>query len=223
VLATASSGGSTQLFGLPSQIVHAPSQAAFITYGDASFAYGYSYVMFAQSGIGQVPFKLNSIQKPYIAAGYFPVLIVDQATGNLYGHGDATLGKLGLGSNVDQASTPTLIKVGVPVSNKIAAGLYHSMVVSQDLKSLYSFGYSYDGQACFPSYNFYPTLVNTTSMGVGGTSSNITIAQVAAGKTHSLILLSDSRMYACGDNCTFFAFIFLTQLKFFKLTSTFSL
>jgi alpha-tubulin suppressor-like RCC1 family protein len=133
------------------------------------------------------------------AAGAAFALALTSA-GQLYGWGINQYGQLGNATNNGTTTanpTPTLI--ALPGQNgaitRIAAGFSHALVATSS-GQLYAFGADGRGQLGYSTAqpaNPAPTLVSLPGQ-------NGTIAQIAAGAGHSLVLTTGGQLYAFGAN-----------------------
>ena len=123
-----------------------------------------------------------------VAAGQYMTEILD-SDGDVYAWGDGAMGELG-DRGTSNESTP--VEVAVSGVTAIAAGGYHSLVIS--LGSVYAYGYGGLGQ-----------------LGDGATSnaafrveanlpSGVTATAVAAGEYHSMAIGSNGKLYSWGNN-----------------------
>ena len=127
-----------------------------------------------------------------IVAGSFHSFLLT-SDGRVYACGYNRKGQLGLGDNNDR-STFTLVPTTTtsPIIS-IVAGSYHSLLLTSDGR-VYACGSNGDGQLGLGDTNDRSTftLVPTTT--------TAPIISIVAGSDHSLLLTSDGRVYACGDN-----------------------
>jgi alpha-tubulin suppressor-like RCC1 family protein len=119
-----------------------------------------------------------------------------KSDGTVYACGDNTNGALGMGpSDTTNRYVPTLISTTYLTNvTQVSAG-NHSLFMKSD-RTVYACGYNGYGQlgmGLLDTTNRYvPTLISTTYL------TNVT--QVSAGMYHSLFLISDRTVYACGRN-----------------------
>jgi len=117
------------------------------------------------------------------------LVLLNDGTIKAFGSNDQ--GQLGLGNVVNPISTPTLIP-NLSNVKQISCGAQHSLVLLND-STVKSFGNNYNGQLGLGNttspYNT-PTLISGLS----------SIKQIACGGYHSLVLLNDGTVKACGQN-----------------------
>jgi alpha-tubulin suppressor-like RCC1 family protein len=137
-----------------------------------------------------------------LAAGYGHSLVLT-SSGQLYAFGINNYGQLGSTTNNGTSNpnaTPTLVTLpgAVGTVTRIAAGNGYSLVATSS-GQLYAFGNNHDGQLGSATNNGKlnpnPTPTPVTLPGAVGT-----VAQVAAGTDHSLVMTSSGQLYAFGDN-----------------------
>jgi alpha-tubulin suppressor-like RCC1 family protein len=123
-----------------------------------------------------------------VAAGQF----MTEALGsdaNVYAWGDGAMGELGNGTSVNETSP---IKVNVSAVTAIAAGGYHSLVIS--LGSVFAYGYNGFGQL---GNN---TLANESTRVKAILPAGVTPLAITAGLYHSMATGSNGKLYAWGNN-----------------------
>ncbi len=135
-----------------------------------------------------------------IAAGSVHSLALT-STGQLYAFGDNHHGQLGNTTNNgnDNANpTPTLVSFPSGTIARIVAGGDHNLILTST-GQLYAFGRNTFGEL--------GSTVNNGTDGASPTPSQVTlppsagsIAQIAAGTIHSLVLTSTGQLYAFGNN-----------------------
>jgi alpha-tubulin suppressor-like RCC1 family protein len=122
------------------------------------------------------------------------------SSGQVYTFGGNGRGQLGRTQNTMANPTPTVVAfpgATGPVT-QIAAGSQHSLALTST-GQLYAFGSNFDGQlgnaqnTGMSTAHPTPTLVSLS--GVSGS-----IAQIAAGKTHTIVVTSTGQAFAFGDN-----------------------
>ena len=137
------------------------------------------------------------------ASGGFDHSLALTSSGQLYAFGYNIDGQLGNSIGVSATPNPTPALVTLPgligTISQISAGGYHSLVATSS-GQLYAFG-----------FNFYGQLGNVTNNGVMGASNPTptlvtlpgqvgTIAEIAGGQHHSLVLTTSGQLYAFGYN-----------------------
>ncbi len=127
-----------------------------------------------------------------IAAGQFHDLALT-STGTIYGWGYDGDGQLGDGKRTTPATPVTAAMPAGVHATAIAAGGYHSLAAGSD-GNLYSFGYNNDGQLGTGEKNLHakPTEVLMPA--------GVSAVALAAGLYHSVVVGSDGKVYAWGDN-----------------------
>ena len=149
----------------------------------------------------QLPDERGPVTQAAVGAGFSLVIT---SSGQLYTFGRNYYGELGDEANVGVIvaanPTPTLVTLSGATgpASQAAAGMGHSLVATTT-GQLYSFGYNWFGQlgntTNNQSENPNPTPTLVTLPGTSGT-----VAQVAAGGFHSLVVTSTGELYAFGDN-----------------------
>ncbi|CAE7764835.1 HERC1, partial [Symbiodinium sp. KB8] len=163
------------------------------------------------ANVGDTPDTLPSVQGGVhlggeavaVAAGYAHTLVAT-ASGKAFAFGGGAYGMLGYGTNSDVGGKPETLpySVGpVPLDGNavaVAAGQYHSLVLLDD-GSLWAFGSGEDGKLGYGN-----------SFDVGGTPETLPSEKgpvqlggkavaVAAGRSHSLVLLENGTVCAFGQ------------------------
>lgn len=142
----------------------------------------------------------NSLRVTQIAggSGHFVALLSD---GRVIAWGENDRGQLGDGTRVRRAG-PVLVQ-GVSGAVAVAAGYGFSLAVLSDGRVM-GWGANDDGQlgdGVTPRDSTEnDRLVPVYMKGVGGSGQLTGAVKVAAGGDHSLVLLSDGRVVACGNN-----------------------
>ncbi len=123
-----------------------------------------------------------------VAAGQFMTEALDTA-GNVYAWGDGAMGELGDGKVINEESP---IQVNVSGVTAIAAGGYHSLVIS--LGSVFAYGYGGFGQLGNGGTGNASTRVKASL------PNGVTATAVAAGLYHSMAVGNNGKLYSWGDN-----------------------
>ncbi len=129
-----------------------------------------------------------------VSAGYFHTMILKD-DGTLWATGRGTLGMLGTGDS-EHVSTPVEILVG-GTSGGVAAvssGVYHTMILKDD-GTLWATGRNDAGQLGTGDTTDVSTPVEILVDGVSGS-----VAAVAAGGSHTIILKTDGTLWVTGNN-----------------------
>ena len=136
------------------------------------------------------------------ASGYVHSLAVT-SSGQLYAFGNNAYGQLGVATNsgtgnANPTPTPVTLPGAIGPVTQIAAGEYHSLVVTSS-GQLYAFGYNAYGELGIATNsgtvtpNPTPTLVTLPGQ-IGP------VTQITAGGNHSLVVTSSGQLYAFGLN-----------------------
>jgi alpha-tubulin suppressor-like RCC1 family protein len=139
--------------------------------------------------------KISSLEDKNItaiAAGYVHSFAIDK-NGNVYVSGDNDNGQLGLG---DHDGRDTFTKISLFDGKNIivvAAGHYHSLALGSGGK-VYAAGWNSGGQLGLGDAKYYNGFTEVSSLG------GKNIIAITAGYAHSLVLGSDGKVYAAGDN-----------------------
>lgn len=167
--------------------------------------YGCGYNQYGQLGLGdcqnrhfwtQICSPLIEMKISQCILGYAYTLIAT-LDNKLYGCGDNRYGQLGLGNlpnTMYLTEIPLYLPVGVTIK-QIVANFSHTLLLTSEGK-LYGCGDNKAGQlglGNLPNTMYFTEIPLQLPVGV-------TINQIAAGKTHTLILTSEGRLYGCGDN-----------------------
>lgn len=134
-----------------------------------------------------------------ISAGAYHSLVLGKS-GSVYAFGRNAFGQLGTGT-IENVPTPERIE-SLPSASAIAAGAYHTLVLGRD-GSVWAFGSNTESQ-CGPALsesiqNEKGELVARRVIRPQKIIDSEAIA-IAAGSAHSLVLMSDGRVLAFGDN-----------------------
>ncbi len=111
------------------------------------------------------------------------------SNGDVYAWGDGAMGELGNGKSVDENSP---IQVNVSGVTALAAGGYHTLVISAG--SIFAYGYGGLGQLGDGA------LTNASTRVKVDFPSGVTPTAVAAGLYHSLAIGSNGKVYSWGNN-----------------------
>jgi alpha-tubulin suppressor-like RCC1 family protein len=123
--------------------------------------------------------------------------------GELLAFGSNEAGQLGTTTNAGKANAnPTPLSIGLPGATgpavSLAEGEEHGLVATSS-GQLYSFGANLWGQLGVAANSGTATLTTTpTPVGLPGATGGA--VQVAAGRTHSLVLTSSGQLYSFGEN-----------------------
>lgn len=134
-----------------------------------------------------------------VSAGAYHSLVLGKS-GSVYAFGRNAFGQLGTGT-IENVATPERVE-NLPVASAVAAGAYHSMILGKD-GSVWAFGSNTENQ-CGPALS--ESIQNEKGELVARRvirPQKIIEAQaiaIAAGAAHSLVLMSDGRVLAFGDN-----------------------
>lgn len=141
----------------------------------------------------KVPFPTGVTSWSQVAGGDTYVLALGN-NGVLYAWGNNSSGQLGNGTTTS-STTPVEVTMpsGVTSWKSIAAGAGHSLAVGNN-GMVYAWGLNNKGQLGDSSTTSSDTLV-AMRMPAGETAS-----EVIAGNNHSLVLCTDGRLYAVGNN-----------------------
>ena len=123
-----------------------------------------------------------------VAAGQFMTETLG-SDGNVYAWGDGAMGELGNAKTVDEL---TPIQVNVSSVTAIAAGGYHSLVISAG--SIFAYGYGGLGQLGDG------VLTNASTRVKVDFPAGVNPTAVAAGLYHSLAIGSNGKLYSWGNN-----------------------
>lgn len=134
-----------------------------------------------------------------VSAGAYHSLVLS-ISGNVYSFGRNAFGQLGSGT-IDNGLTPQRIE-DLPKAAAIAAGAYHSLILTAD-GSVWAFGNNAEGQ-CGPALsesvqNEKGVLVARRVIRPQEIITDGAVA-IAAGASHSLVLMADGQVMAFGDN-----------------------
>jgi len=122
--------------------------------------------------------------------------------GTVFGFGQDLQGRTGLGKSSGRTTIATPIdttSLGGRAITQIAAGFSHSLLLADD-GTVFSFGQNAGGKTGLGLINgeaLTATSIDTSNL--GGRS----IAQIAAGDSHSLLLADDGTVFSMGDNRDF--------------------
>jgi alpha-tubulin suppressor-like RCC1 family protein len=160
--------------------------------------YAAGYNSFGQLGLGnnvnrnsftEVTF-LNDKNITAIAVGYYHSLVLTN-DGKVYATGFNDYGQLGLGNNTDSNSFTEVTFLSDKNITSIAAGEYHSLVLTNDGK-VYAVGYNNFGQLGLSSNadcNSFTEVISISD-----------VSLIATGNDHSFALTNDGKVYAAGLN-----------------------
>ena len=140
---------------------------------------------------------LPNIQVETAALGFSHTLVIEKATGRLFGFGSNDRGQVTAGDDGDGTSTATNIVTpttpsilhGVPVSS-VAAGLFHSAAITADNGELVTFGCGRFGQSLASSYDNNRWKPNDGSK----------LVDVACGRRHTAVVDEKGRVWTFGEN-----------------------
>lgn len=163
-------------------------KAIFIEEGTTNYALNTELNTTANYYVNTMPTDI--VQISHSPRSYHTLLL--DSNGSVYGWGNNTDGRLGLGPANSYVRKAVRIP-NLPKAKYIATGTFHSLVLGVDNK-IYVMGRNIDGMLGTgdTTARYYPTQVSIAD--------GVEIIKVAAGRDHSLALTSDGKIYAWGNN-----------------------
>ena len=135
--------------------------------------------------------KFLFLVKDVASNGYHTIILTKDGT--VFACGKNSHGQLGLG---DKKQRNTFTKVTLPggvVAKQVIAGEDHSMILTED-GTVFACGGNYLGQLGLGDTKDRNTFTEVTL------PEGVVVAQIVAGKDHSMILTEDGTVFACGCN-----------------------
>jgi alpha-tubulin suppressor-like RCC1 family protein len=147
-----------------------------------------------------------SLKASHISCGdaHTVVLMTD---GTIYSTGFNYYGQLGINSTsnsnvlVEMINLPTDSSGNPTTPSKISCGSNHTGILMTD-DTVYVCGSNLKGQLGIGTsdYNAYTTLTQMTILSTDSSGNQKTVSQIYCRNEHTIVLMSDDTVYACGSN-----------------------